>query len=365
MVIFARPGPSPGRLSFISLHRSPMTVATALSHSNSATPELVGLAVQAALRRMGQTRASSILLFLTSDFNRCLDDSIRSAARAGNTLQVTGCSAIGVMTEDDWVIDGPAVAVMVFATDPARILAPEHPGSRLALAAPNAINTLWLDGPLPLHGGVSGDITGQGPYTVWGQSRIAKHGHVEYALDGYCGEWLVSPGLSPVGDWQWVTRAANLELYQLDHRAAVTSLQTALEQAGGLPGLERVYALTDSAEPIPVLSLHAEAGYVVLGRPLAEGRRLRWAVRRPESALAEVQHGLQQLPHAPQFGLMFSSAGRGPNLYNGRDEEWQAVRQRWPGMPLLGLYGNGEIAYAGGGNRVLTNSTVLGVFEDS
>ena len=45
----------------------------------------------------------------------------------------------------------------------------------------------------------------------------------------------------------------------------------------------------------------------------------------------------------PRFALMFSCMGRGPYFYGGVDRDLELVRQRFPGMPLLGAYCAGEM----------------------
>jgi small ligand-binding sensory domain FIST len=59
--------------------------------------------------------------------------------------------------------------------------------------------------------------------------------------------------------------------------------------------------------------------------------------------------------------LLFSCAGRGPAFFDGRDADWDNVRRLYPGTPLIGFYGNGEIAPTGGRNRVLQYASVCGL----
>ncbi|NTV94633.1 MAG: histidine kinase, partial [Thiobacillus sp.] len=61
----------------------------------------------------------------------------------------------------------------------------------------------------------------------------------------------------------------------------------------------------------------------------------------------------------PAFGLMFPCLGRGPWFYGGEDRDIQALTRRFPDMPLIGFYGNGEIAHLDGANRLLQYSVVL------
>ena len=72
----------------------------------------------------------------------------------------------------------------------------------------------------------------------------------------------------------------------------------------------------------------------------------------------------QLLAATPQFGLMFSSMGRGPSFYGGMDRDLQLLTARYPDMPLIGFYGNGEIGWLNSANQLLQYSTVLGLFTD-
>jgi small ligand-binding sensory domain FIST len=61
----------------------------------------------------------------------------------------------------------------------------------------------------------------------------------------------------------------------------------------------------------------------------------------------------------PCFGLMFPCMGRGPMFYGGEDRDQKILAERYPGLPFIGFYGNGEIAHFDGANRLLQYSTVL------
>jgi hypothetical protein len=60
----------------------------------------------------------------------------------------------------------------------------------------------------------------------------------------------------------------------------------------------------------------------------------------------------------PDFALMFSCLGRGPLFYGNDDRDLLAFREIFPGVPLLGAYGSGQIAPAGDGNRLFQNTVV-------
>ena len=94
-----------------------MRVATSLVLGNKASPTLVAEAVSIAMLKADITVASSVLLLLTSEFADDPQPAITAAAKAANCTQIFGCSATGIFTEEDWVLDSPAAAVMVFGGD--------------------------------------------------------------------------------------------------------------------------------------------------------------------------------------------------------------------------------------------------------
>ena len=70
----------------------------------------------------------------------------------------------------------------------------------------------------------------------------------------------------------------------------------------------------------------------------------------------------RQLDVEPEFALLFSGLGRGPYFYNGCDQDLALIKTLFPDLPLIGFYGNGEIAPIDGVNELLQNSAVLGLF---
>jgi small ligand-binding sensory domain FIST len=55
--------------------------------------------------------------------------------------------------------------------------------------------------------------------------------------------------------------------------------------------------------------------------------------------------------------------GRGPYFFGGEDRDLAIVKERYPGLPLIGAYGGGQIAPLFDGNRVVHNAAVLGLFK--
>src|SRR4030066_1499212 len=101
--------------------------ASGLSHGHRALPEHAEKAVKRALAKAGLERANALLLFLPPEYAANPEPALRAAARAGGCLQVVGCTGIGILTEEEWVLDSPGAAALVFGGD-LQLTIPTQPG---------------------------------------------------------------------------------------------------------------------------------------------------------------------------------------------------------------------------------------------
>ena len=335
-------------------------------------PALAVRAVRAGLERQGAERAAGVLLFLTGHYARDPLPAIRAVARAAQTLQIAGCTAVGVYTEERWVIDAPGAAALVFvAGDETACPAPAldaHPEDwLLALAAPRAATREWLAMPGRRIGGLAGDGTGRGPFPVWSAGKVLDSGHLDLLLPQKDCRVALSAGLMPLSALLEVTDVREHDLLRVAHRPALSALVAQalphLEADGPFPWHRLLLArATDEPalalasgdyELMPVLGVNPNRSIVVAGR-LLPGERVFSVLRQPDVARQEldVRLATSRPPHPPRYALLVSCAGRGAGFYDGRDADWEAVRRAWPDLPLIGFYGNGEIAPQGGRNRV-------------
>lgn len=354
-----------------------MKVATGLSRGITATPDLAADAVRIALERADLAIASGVLLFLSADFASNPQPSITAASRAANCLQVAGCTSIGLFTDEDWVLDAPAAAAMVFGDG--FDLRPAGPDDdwRLAMAAPNAVDTSWLVRPGRRYGGVSGDASGQGPYTVWQGSRLAPGRRSELALDGSRCQVGVARGIQPLSEPHAVDRVIGHDVQSIGGQPALDDL------ARGLPldasdsrrfPLHLVMAGIVRGDPenaleegryslAPILATNTANRSVTVSTRVQPHDHLFWAIRQPLAAERDMQRMLDRMTEDeldnPAFGLCFPCMSRGAYFYGGVDRDLEAIGQRFPGMPLIGYYGNGEFAHLDGSNRLLQYGTVL------
>ena len=140
------------------------------------------------------------------------------------------------------------------------------------------------------------------------------------------------------------------------------------------PPLHRVVLILASDDlAVPILSTNAD-GSLTLATALAVGEQVRWAIRQPLSAEQDMRQSLLVPPQgsvavdpekAPDFALMFSCLGRGPLFYGNEDRDLLVFREHFPGVPLVGAYGSGQIAPVGNANRLFQNTVVTLLYESA
>jgi small ligand-binding sensory domain FIST len=357
-----------------------MKVATSIVLGKAASADLAAQAVTNAMQKADISIASSVLLLLTSEFASNPQDAIKAAAKAANCMQVMGCSATGIFTEEDWVLDAPAAAAMVFG-DGVTLELPKNNFNNqplLTLSAPNAINSTWLNNSNRRYGGVSGDAIGQGPFSVWQNAKGEVSGYVEAFFSGVNIATGTSHGVQLLTQPQQIQLTDQFDLIQLNHQAPLNGLQKAWkahsksDEAVPLHLIVALYA--DNAEAITqghfnqtTIISHDDDGSITLAQPLQAGQFLSWSLRATSAAEADItmlaSRLTEKLECLPDFALLFSCLGRGPYFYNGIDRDLKVITKTFPNMPVLGFYGNGEIAYLNGDNRLLPYSAVLSLFS--
>jgi len=356
-------------------------VATGLARGARAEPQLAALAVQRALERAGLTRANSVLLFLTPHFAPSPETTLRAAARAAGCLQVTGCTGAGVLTEDEWLLDVPGAAAMVFG-DKLRLGAADNDGDEpvISLCSPSGLGAEWLDTGAPRIGAVSGDLFGQGPFRVWSGTRVLDGGRVDTAVEGAHGVVQVSKGMRALTSPIVVAEVQGLDVLKLGNYPALNVLVQSLPQSvsgddqlplhmivGGVTFGDPDTAIRDGRYRLNhIVSANLRNQSVTFAVPLAAGERLFWAMRDALTAEREFRNtidlAVRNLGHAPDFALLFPCMGRGPHFYGNRDRDLDLMKSRFPGLPVIGFYGNGEIAPLDGVNHLYQYSAVLGLY---
>jgi len=359
-------------------------VATGLASGRKADAALAAQAVEKAMKKSGIKAPSAVLLFLSAEFAADPESAIKAAAKAASCTQVIGCSATGIFTEEDWILDSPAAAAMVFSdTATLNVVKDKTPNNALlmTLAAPNAMNSTWLNKPGLRFGGISGDAVGQGPFSVWENGKGSTQGYCEVEIEHAKAAVAASHGLKSFSKPHNITKTHGHNLLTINDIDAVKHLNKAWQasdtQVQELPLHKIVAIYANHKEALSQGEYHVasiivndeSSGTVTLSKALEEGCWMRWAVRDVNAAQIDIVKTAtklgQQLEDDPTFALLFSCLGRGPSFYVGSDQDLELLKTLFPSLPIIGFYGNGEIAPIAGQNEMLQYSAVLGLFSEN
>lgn len=356
-----------------------MSIATALARGHGAKSDLAREAVRGALDKAGLGYANAVLLFLSQHFAPDPQPALHEAARVAGCLQIDGCIGAGLFTEQDSCLGGPAAAAMVFGGDIQLRRGRADDAPIFSLAAPGGLDLAWLEARSPRFGAVASDSDGEGPFKTWSGGRVQNDGRCDLAFDGVRLRIGLSQGARPLSRPQAVTEVNGNDVLAVGGYLALGSLASALPQINqemdrmplhlfmaGVTHGDPEHALEEGRyQMMPIVSASADTGSVTVPALLAPGDRLFWAVRQPQAAERDMRAMLDRLGsdtlEAPAFGLFFPCLGRGPGFYGGEDRDIVSILEHYPELPLIGFYGNGEIAPLNGTNRLLQYSAVLGL----
>lgn len=329
-----------------------MKVATALVSGIQPATTLAEAAVRKAMQRAGLTQASSVLLFMSRDMAHFAKPSVTAAARLTSCLQVHGCTAYGVFTEEGWALDQSSVAALVMDHP---LSQPEEADITLSLTGNNNLPPHWQS-DRQRFGLLDSNAT------VWANARLSEQKQASIPLSGLRPVQNIVSGLKPLSDPLIVDASAGYDIQTIAGKPAIESLLRSLApEIRERPPLYRLVAIRHPGGPgIPILSINAD-GSLTLGESLQPGDSLTWCTRQTLLAEKFMQEAMtaavNTLPR-PDFALMFSCIGRGPLFYGGDDLDLAAVRTAYPDLPLIGAYGSGQIAAPGNTNLLYQNTAI-------
>jgi small ligand-binding sensory domain FIST len=364
------PDPRPLRLS----RQDAATVATGFATADRATPELPAQAVRAALARIDATLAGSVLLFLTSHFHRNAQAAVSAASRTARCLQVTGCTAPGVFTESHWSLDAPAAAALVLCGD-IGLVRPTDDQPILTLATAGGNHDQWMSDRKPRIGLLTTAADSDSPGRLWLHGKVGT-GPSETSFSHSRTAIGVSRGIRALTATMAVTEADGHEVFAIDGEPALATLLRQLPEdrpPSHHPGPHLFAALVRDAitaeqavargsyRLLPILGASEDEQSLTLAQPLAVGDRLFWALRQPMAAVEDTGETLDRLAAEvpkPDFAVMFACIGRGPYFFGSEDIDRAQIDERFPGLPVVGAYGAGEIAPLPDGNDLISYSAV-------
>lgn len=359
-------------------------VATGLSHGPRAEPAHAARAVRAAMKRAGLARANGVLLFLTPHYAQNPDAALRAAAREAGALAIMGCTAAGLLTEENWLLDSPGAAAMVFGGR-FRFLMPDDNSTEPAISfvTPSGMAAEWFDRPIARIGAVSGDVAGSGPFRVFANCRVSQSGRSEIHIANTAAGISVSQGVRALTSPIEVADVEGFDLLKLGNYPAlnvlVKSLPSEVRDLGRIPLHLIMGGVTIGDPHTAIRDGRFRLNHIVAANPkeqsvtfatrMSRGEKLFWAMRDTLTAERDmrlaVMRASNDLGTRPDFALLFPCMGRGPSFYGNRDRDVDCLRASFPNLPFIGFYGNGEIGPLDGANHLHQYSTVLGLFRET
>ena len=370
-----------------------------VGHSQSlSTTEAAERATLMAMGNAGIAKADLAFVFATINYQTEYEALYRAVQSNSNCDELIGCSGMSVLTSAGEFEEEPALAVMVIRSErlsavsfSARGTASEVGGKiQENIQSENCDDSLLVIFPdvrvlnpaelvkhigddgsaLPVVGAaVSGDATGAQMYH-WKGEEATEGGLTGVLLTGdFSTEIGVAQGCQPIGRPREVTKAEGRVIFELDGEPALDNFKGALQlltqddirKSGGTVF---VGIAMDPENKNPVrgdflirnlVGINEEHAALAVSEEVSEGQLVQFHLRNPNAAAEEIQAIIAQLAektrqHPPAFGLYFNCLGRGKGLYGEANHDIGVIQEKFPGLPVIGFFGNSEFAPIGGRN---------------
>jgi len=372
-------------------------------------------AAEIAMERAGLDRGDLAFVFATTDYRAAYTQLLSAVQRTTGVRHLVGCSGMGVLTTDGEFEHAPGVAVLVvksrdLSAEPFLIRTGEPireaPGQAIRrlihpLPAPNPLLVVFPDiftvhpaellreiqedaTVLPIVGGAASG----GPYDrmtfQWCGGDIEVHGVAGMLLSGAFRTSIgIAQGCQPIGEPYLISRARGNLILELNGRPAFDVLQ---EVVTSLPPeeVERAFHSLFAGLAIPkekptlqrgdflvrtIAGIDPASGAVAIAEQVRPGQILQFTLRDANAARADMRRMLEHLYPSlrgshPRFGFYFNCLGRGVGLYGDRHHDITLIKEFFVDLPVIGFFGNAELAPLGGRNYVHNYTGVLVVFSE-
>ncbi len=371
-----------------------------------------------ALMQAGVNRADWGIVFATGPHRPRYAAVLTAVQECLRTEFLTGCSAWGVIASGEEVEGQPAVAVLAVQSDrieaetllaPAGEDAGPHAASEIAVLAgkrsqgvagedllvllpdPFAFRPELLlkelgrtmPGTPAIGGAAAGTPRADQTFQFYGRNVATRSVAGLYLSGGLQTGIGITQGCQPLGAPCRVTAGGGNLILELDGRPALEVLRSRLpgplrdelQRLGGhlfvaLPP-EADQERIDPGEYLvrSLVGADPERGSLAISATIEVGQLLLLVLREGQAARDDLKQMLARVAAAPgrpdyRFGLYFNCAARGASLYGIPGIDSAYISGALPNLPILGLFGNAEIAPLRGSNRFFTHTGVLALVAE-
>jgi small ligand-binding sensory domain FIST len=387
-----------------------------VGYSGDASAEVAAArATRTALVRAGLARADLALVFATTEHRAAYGPMLEVVQEVSGAPSPVGCSGLGVLTSDGEFEGQPGVAVLVVAsrrlrartflvpTTPSdslspgqtvrRLIDPLPDGPRLLVLLPDPFSTelprLLSDveedpSILPIVGAAPSGGPGERRSFQWCGRDLAVQGVAGCLVTGEFALRLgVAQGCQPIGQPSRISRARGNQIAELDGRPALDHLRATIAALSSQDAARAVHSLfagiaREEAEP-PInqgdllvrhlVGVDPASGVVAVSQEVRQGQIIQFVLRDAQAARADMRRMLESVYTATRrlhrrFGLYFNCLGRGIGLYGDAHHDLTIIKEYLGDVPLIGFFGNGELAPVGGRNYAHSYTGVLAIVAE-
>ncbi len=373
--------------------------------------------VQEIARDLRQQLGGTITLalaFCGSSYIRAGEDFFETLRIEGHIVTLAGCSAQGLVHEEDEYQNKDGLCLIGFSMPEVRVHAITYtqkkiessftpltwneiipkdckaPRFALSLINPFAIDVerwfqQWNEShpTLPMTGGLASSNTG-GPEAAVFLNQELIEGGLTLLFEGPIRlETVVSQGCRPIGEPMTITHANENILYSLGTSSAYEILNHAFET---LPDKMKIHArgnlfvglaMDEYREEFAqgdflirnILAADPQTGAVAVGARLRIGQTLQYQIRDAAAASEELSRLLLNKSKAlkntpPVAALLFTCNGRGIYLFGTPGHDTLLTKEFFQDTPLAGFFCNGEIGPVHGHNYLHGYTASLALILD-
>lgn len=377
----------------------------------------VWLAARRAMERADVERADCAFVFATTHYQAEFARLLHAVRTETGAPHLVGCSGMGVLTTEGEFERGAGVAVLALKSDavavqpflvPARSQKGVSPGAAIAnlivsSPAEHPLLMMFTDifslypsqlvedvesdaQKLPIVGGAAGCRGVDRRTYQWCGDQIAVHGVAGVVWTGAFSTHIgVAQGCQPIDEPYVVSKAEGNLIYEIAGRPAMCVLQETLEALSPEDMARAPYALhvgiAMDEEKYPLergdflvrnlVGIDPGSGAIAVAERIRPGQTIQFNLRDAHAASADMYATMEGICDSlngkrPSFGFYFNCLGRGTALY-GKDKphhDITVIKEFIGDVPLVGFFGNAEIAPVAGRNYAHNYTGVLVLFAE-
>ncbi|KRT62572.1 MAG: hypothetical protein XU11_C0080G0005 [Candidatus Dadabacteria bacterium CSP1-2] len=356
-------------------------------------------------------KADFAVVFCTFPHRGGYKEILKSVCQITGTMNVAGCSGIGVLTNYGEVEAKPGIAVLAVSsdemqttsflvnhTDDGGMKAGLEIGGRLIpIKGENALLTILPDpyhihpelllrgiesriGEIPIVGASASEHPAlHETYEFYGESVVSG------AISGFMiqGSFThrigITQGCQPVGVPCIITKSEHNLIFELDGQPAFEVLKKQVPKRIRENPRDLLRLLFVGFTPDPkdteiidgeylvrnLIGINPDTGVIGVAENVREGQIMTFTVRHPIMAREDLKQMLDRLASLKdsqkpfKFGFYFNCCARGSSLYGYEGIDTAYITHALGEIPIIGFFGNSELAPLKGINRLFTYTGVL------